>query len=109
MKKIILIVSSILVLAFSGCGKGVELGSVVDSEQGMSRVGIAENQLYSVDITSEEEAKKVAEQYGIEFVEYVEGVATFHTDKDPQSVVQYGIDNGYVTLYINYIVEALDE
>lgn len=107
MKKILLVLSSICMALFAGCGKPVELGSVTSLDT-ISNDRLAENQLMSVDIASEEEAKIVAEQYGIEFVEYVEGVAIFHTDSDPKAVIKEGSEKGLVPLYLNYKVEILD-
>lgn len=50
---------------------------------------------------SEEEAKKIAEQYGITFVSFQSGVATYYTDEDPWQVIDKGIENGYTPLYLN--------
>lgn len=50
---------------------------------------------------SEEEAKKIADMYGIELVEFSYGVATFHTEEDPNAVIRRGLDNGYPELSIN--------
>lgn len=50
---------------------------------------------------SEEEAKEIAEQYGITFVSFQSGVATYYTDEDPWEVIDKGIENGYTPLYLN--------
>ncbi|MCD7725120.1 MAG: hypothetical protein LUI12_06160 [Clostridiales bacterium] len=51
---------------------------------------------------SEEMAKEIAGQYGIVFVSFQNGVATYDTDEDPEQVIARGEDNGYPTLYLNY-------
>lgn len=51
---------------------------------------------------SEEVAKEIAEQYGIIFVAYLDGVATYYTDEDLEQVISRGEENGYPILYINY-------
>ena len=50
---------------------------------------------------SEDEARKVAQLYGIEFVDFSYGVATFHTEDDPQKVIDMGKEKGYPELSIN--------
>ena len=50
---------------------------------------------------SEEEAKTIAEQYGITFVSFQSGVATYYTDEDPWQVIDRGVENGYQALYLN--------
>ncbi len=55
---------------------------------------------------TEEEAKAIAEQYGIELVSFSYGVATFHTEEDPQDVIARGEKNGWPTLSLNREVNA---
>lgn len=50
---------------------------------------------------SREKAEEVAAQYGIELVDYKEGVATFHTDEDPYKIIELGKKNGYQELAVN--------
>ncbi len=57
---------------------------------------------------SEEEAKEIAGLYGIEFVDHSQGVAVFHTEEDPSSVVERGKKEGLPQLSINHRME-LDE
>lgn len=57
---------------------------------------------------SEETAKEIAEQYGITFVAFEKGVATFYTDEDLNQVIKRGEENGYPALYINYARELSD-
>ena len=50
---------------------------------------------------SKEEAQKIADQYGIELVNFNYGVATFHTEDDPQKVIDMGKEKGYPELSLN--------
>ncbi len=57
-------------------------------------------------VETEEEAKAIAEQYGMELVEFSYGVATFHTEEDPKDVIARGEENGWPTLSLNREVNA---
>ena len=48
-----------------------------------------------------EQAQQIADQYGIELVEFSYGVATFHTNEDPQKIIDMGKEMGYPELEIN--------
>ena len=50
---------------------------------------------------SEEEAKQIAELYGIKFVDYAYGVATFETSENPQEVIKRGEKNHYTSISVN--------
>ncbi len=50
---------------------------------------------------TKEEAQKIADLYGIELVDFGYGVATFHTDRDPEGVIKEGLEKGYPELSIN--------
>ena len=52
---------------------------------------------------SEKEGRDIAAVYGITFVDYAYGVATFTTNEDPAAVVQRGKDNGWKILDVNRI------
>ena len=52
-------------------------------------------------VDSQEEAEAIARQYGIELVEFSYGVATFHTEDDPNSVIELGKQLGYTELSLN--------
>ena len=54
----------------------------------------------------EKEAQDIADKYGIELVEFSLGVATFHTDEDPLSVINRGKKNGWPVLSVNGRGEA---
>lgn len=51
--------------------------------------------------SSDKEAEEIAKAYGIELVEYRYGVATFHTEEDPASVIKRGEDKGLPKLALN--------
>lgn len=72
----------------------------------MNMENMAGNQLMSLTET-EEEAKAIAQQYGIELVSFSDGVATYKTDEDPNEVIARGQKNGYPQIYLNY-VRAID-
>lgn len=50
---------------------------------------------------TKEEAKKIAELYGIELVNYSYGVAEYETTKDPQELIALGEKNNYPALSTN--------
>ena len=52
-------------------------------------------------VETKEEAQKIAAQYGIELVDFGYGLATFHTDRDPEEVISEGLEKGYPELSIN--------
>ena len=49
------------------------------------------------------DAEEIAELYNIEFVEYINGVASFHTEEDLYTVIQRGTENNWPILEINYV------
>ncbi len=51
---------------------------------------------------TEKEAKEIAELYGIELVEYRDGVAEYTTDREIREVITEGVEKGYPQLSINY-------
>lgn len=55
---------------------------------------------------SEEAAETVAAQYGIELVSFCEGVAVFHTEEEPESVIRRGQEQGLPELSLNRVVHA---
>lgn len=50
---------------------------------------------------NEETAMEIAGQYGITFVSFQNGVATFYTDENINQVIERGEKNGYPPVYIN--------
>ena len=52
-------------------------------------------------VEDKEEAMKIAQDYDIELIEVSQGLAVFHTDKDPYSIIEYGKKNNLVELSLN--------
>lgn len=57
-------------------------------------------------VDTEEEARQIAEIYEIEFVQFANGVATYHTEEAPGAVVERGRENGWPEISVNYIRKA---
>lgn len=70
--------------------------------EGFSKESLGEEQLMSLTET-EEEAKAIAQQYGITLVSFSDGVATYETEEDPNEVIARGQENGYPQIYLNYV------
>lgn len=70
--------------------------------ESVDRVMIADNSLMS-EAETEEKAREIAEQYGIEFVSFENGIALYHTEEDPFEVIARGQENGYAQLSVNFI------
>lgn len=94
---------SLITAIFSGCGKRTEVEATISGIESETGIISWSSELFATDISSEEEAIKVAEQYGIEFVSFENSVAIFKTEEDVNSVINRGKENGYVELYPNYI------
>lgn len=72
---------------------GEEYGMIEEPENAVtSMVALAE---------SEEEAKQIAELYGIKFIDYAYGVATYETTENPQEVIKRGEKNNYPSISVN--------
>ena len=56
-----------------------------------------------------EDAERLEELYGIELVEYGDGLAVFHSEEDPAAVVRRGEENGWPALEVNWLVSAFEE
>lgn len=80
----------------------VEIGDVTSD-----RIPIADDPLVA-EAGSQEEAQKIAEQYGITLVSYGNGIATYQTDEDLYEVIARGEENGYPQLSINFVHEAFE-
>ena len=57
-------------------------------------------------IDTKEEAEAIATQYGIQLVEFAYGVATFHTDENPNDVIAMGKKLGYPELSLNRVMHT---
>lgn len=117
MVTVIVVILIVILLFFAGwyvlyCYAGVgpafpfmpirELGQIeqlTDDVEGEEAA--VESQLMAL-AESEEEAKEIAELYGIELVSFAEGVAVYETTENPQDVINRGTENGYPQVYINY-------
>lgn len=73
----------------------------------MNQMTVADNSLMS-EAETEEEAKKIAEQYGIEFISFENGLALYHTEDDPFEVIARGQENGFPQLSINFTRTGYD-
>lgn len=80
----------------------VELGV-----EGAQTMPLADNSLMAT-VDTEEEAKKIAELYGITFVSYKNGIAVYQTDEDPMQVITRGQENDYPQLSLNLKREFYD-
>lgn len=78
--------------------------SIENTEGGI----IADNQLMAL-VETEEEAKSIAEQYGIELMSFSEGVAEYRTEEDLDEVIARGQNNGYPALYINMVRTSMED
>lgn len=53
-------------------------------------------------VETQDAAEKIASDYGIELVDFSSGVATYYTDKDPSELINWGKEQGFAPLEINY-------
>jgi len=72
-----------------------------------NQVMIADNSLMA-EAETEADAQEIAEQYGIEFVSFENGLALYHTEEDPFEVVARGQENGYPQLSVNFVKSGYD-
>jgi len=104
MKKAIILGLSLVIMAavLIGCQKKTEEipigsldGSFANYAEGQELLCLAESQ---------EKAQEIAKMYGIELVSFNEGVATFHTEGDPNEVIKMGVEKGYPPLELNQVM-----
>ena len=96
----------VLLSGLSACGEKGEKG-VIPAETEKPRFSeYADGEELFGAAGSEEEAKKIAELYGIELVSFSQGIATFHTEEDPSTVVKRGKDNGWPLIEVNRLNQA---
>lgn len=108
MKRPIIGICLVLCAFLCGCQARSDAGKTPVKTEIFSEPAVAEGQELFMLSDSEEEAKKVAETYGIKFVDFSHGVATFHTEENPSTVIQQGRENGWPELSLN-VVETLIE
>ncbi len=107
MKRYIIIAICIIAAGTLGCGqKNETLKKTGDSADVLTlSSGMAENAVKGRELIcltgDEEDAKKTAQLYGIELVEFANGVASFHTEEEPAEVIKRGMDNGWPELSVN--------
>ena len=108
-RKFAKLLTGVIAMAFSlalltGCNGGY---SAIDKESSQAANGdyVDGKELMCL-ADSEEQAQAIAKQYNIELVEYSYGVATFHTDDNPNDVIALGKKLGYPELSLNGTVHA---
>lgn len=103
---IFLLTLTTLGILITGCTKNesveLEEGTTFNTEIDKPTVVEGEELMCLVDTKSE--AEEIAKLYDIELVTFADGVATFHTDKNLQEVIQTGKDNNWSELSINHII-----
>ena len=100
-KNIIMPVLFLLAAMLTGCTKQTQTPTATQGPTGL--IHYAEGRELMCEAETEERAQEIAELYGIELVEYREGLAAFHTEEDPGSVKKRGMENGWPTLEINVV------
>lgn len=106
MKKMMVLWLLSLCIILCGCGKFHNCTVVYIPEEKMdsgSHSLVSESLPLVCTVGSEEEAKEIAELYGIELVEYSLNVATYYTEEDPGEVIARGIEKGWPELHYNNI------
>ncbi len=87
-----LILSSAIIITVSGCSSRPSTPSNIQIKKGEELMCQAD---------TEQQALKIAEDYQIELVSWSDGIAVFHTNEDPQSLIEYGKANGLNRLSLN--------
>lgn|GEM_PF-3800198 len=100
---IILIAVAVVAVLFMIARNSMIRADMTVSMQGNNEISYAKGRELLCSVESEEEAKDIAAQYGIEFVEFSYGLAVFHTDEDPYEVIERGRKSGLKELSINGI------
>jgi hypothetical protein len=126
MKIVVLVLGLILLAAVGlwGCGGKKELTKVAVDDNIPKLQKLVDKNDFSVESSendgsttteltaladNQEEAEEIAELYGIELSSYSYGVATYTTDKNPQELIELGIENEYPALIQNYEQELYME
>lgn len=82
-----------LCLAISGCASKSE---IINSDNAL----VQGEELYCV-AENNETAENIAALYCITLVSYEWGIATFHSEEDPETVIERGRINGWPLLSLN--------
>jgi hypothetical protein len=113
------VILPLLIVTASGCGSAQEAqpsaapgGDTTGNSDYIEPVEVvtpeyAEGEELLCLCDNEEEARKIADLYGIELVQFQYGVATFHAE-DPMSVIALGKEKGYPELELNGISSIFD-
>ena len=126
MKIVVLVLGLILLAAVGlwGCGGKKELTKVAVDDNIPKLQKLVDKNDFSVESSendgsttteltaladNQEEAEEIAELYGIELSSYSYGVATYTTEKNPQELIELGIENEYPALIQNYEQELYME
>ena len=126
MKIVVLVLGLILLAAVGlwGCGGKKELTKVAVDDNIPKLQKLVDKNDFSVESSendgsttteltaladNQEEAEEIAALYGIELSSYSYGVATYTTDKNPQELIELGIENEYPALIQNYEQELYME
>lgn len=126
MKIVVLVLGLILLAAVGlwGCGGKKELTKVAVDDNIPKLQKLVDKNDFSVESSendgsttteltaladNQEEAEEIAELYGIELSSYSYRVATYTTDKNPQELIELGIENEYPALIQNYEQELYME
>ena len=119
MKRLVaLLTLSVCLFGLIGCGDVYSINNTTESSQKTSEEPSEISEARPIEIKqdvvegeelmclceNEQEAKKIATLYEIEFVYFANGVATFTTDKDLGEVIQKGKDNGWTELSVNHVI-----
>lgn len=98
---VVLILTVVLIVYFSKPkGYEVNLGNQGFTEETGGYVSGAE---LSCVTDTKEEAESIAAVYNIELVDWVEGMAVFHTEESPADVVKRGKEENLPEIQINYV------
>ena len=103
-----LLVTTFAISLLTGCQSGAgRFSGKADSLSGqVSSDDYVEGKELLCLVGTQEEAEAIARQYGIQLVEYSYGVATFHTDDNPNDVIAMGKKLGYPELSLNGTVHT---
>ena len=115
MNRVLLAVVLLLALVLSGCGGEPVSGkpsprvSPPLRTPGPSRPVYPEGRELLASAETEEEARELAELYGVELVSFSGHIAVFHTEEDPFEVIRRGEKNDWPPLEINRSRQAFSK
>lgn len=98
----IIFLSLLLAISLWGCKSGQSYPPTLSQSQIVPQ-NISPEEPLMATAESQEEAEAIAKQYGITLVSWGYGIATFHTEENPQEVIQRGLAQGWPELSLNTI------